>query len=1063
MNVRPVKASKEIMEPVKKRFRFTTSPHLRELLPLGSYVRLRKYEFLPDEYDDHVVVGYVSDKLLLTVLRSRLFCSNETRHTVEVEIRHKSVFVKAEGGHQPYKLLPGDGMSQWRHELKQGDFVEYMFLEVPLDCHVAKREDNMIYLQPFGSKTVIAKVSVASDGLVKKYSYLSTRCEPFQPKVAKPLVGSNLCRNAYEGTYAQITDYDSESNLYYCNYLHRIDNATEWVDEDFINDHLVVSHKSYKLFDVENRSDRKHFGTCAISAEDIASSFMFQLAIPFELWDRIIKNGDQIQLLYTLYNNTPKDEMQKRNTRALQSLMAMQFDSNNWFNRHSEFNPLLTNMNGNRFIANNNAIREALTKLFDSSFGEYKAKVLSYMRLEGPEFNKYAQGVVFEYFMNQQRPFTVDVQIKDGAMHLNVYDNTDYLPCFQNCVTDHTLLFNTGNIVEAIYPFYFSKTKLSWPWSISQYKSFWQCDVRFYKRNVLHRLRTTTLKAFNVAETYSTLFDYQKIALDFMIEKESSANRLSHLLERDEKINFIVGPHDDSIVSTKGGFLAMDMGLGKTVVTIHLLHCLPVKTLVVVPLSIFDQWKDEIKTKWPGSRPPKISEYYGKKKDASGDIVLTTYGIVRHDTDHLLRVKFDRIIFDESHTVQTIDSNLCYNCSNLKATYRWCITATPFRNNSATTLAPQLSMLKVYPFSYEIYQRDYLKTLSTTYEHVARYGKMIHYIIKEIMFVQKKCGLRRYNLNFHVPETKERVLRLSMNAKEKVMYDSLHDMLKDRLQNLTAMCRSVYRSYGKIIAYMHLLHSTLTHACCATLSKYSELEKATEITVKRFMETLDMENKWEKNVVEKLTNLKEDELVCGICLDPIKNISITYPCYHIFCQDCMKKALAVKKSCPACREHVSNTFDVRKEDSLKEDEMHVYFQDAVGYQRKCPKRIYNIYNELKSKPSSKVNALLKEINKISINESVVIFSQYKSALGCVLKHLKDRKCEILVGSKTRKQRQKAINNFQNGVSSVFLLSTKTAALGITLTKACHLFFMEPLMDPVLEKQAIGRLCRIGQN
>ena len=37
-----------------------------------------------------------------------------------------------------------------------------------------------------------------------------------------------------------------------------------------------------------------------------------------------------------------------------------------------------------------------------------------------------------------------------------------------------------------------------------------------------------------------------------------------------------------------------------------------------------------IETFWPDPELPTITYYYGKRKDASGDIVLTTYGVVRH-------------------------------------------------------------------------------------------------------------------------------------------------------------------------------------------------------------------------------------------------------------------------------------------------------------------------------------------------------------------------------------------------------------------------------------------------
>ena len=42
------------------------------------------------------------------------------------------------------------------------------------------------------------------------------------------------------------------------------------------------------------------------------------------------------------------------------------------------------------------------------------------------------------------------------------------------------------------------------------------------------------------------------------------------------------------------------------------------------------------------------------------------------------------------------------------------------------------------------------------------------------------------------------------------------------------------------------------------------------------------------------------------------------------------------------------------------------------------------------------------------------------------------------------------------------MTTKTAAVGITLTASAHVLFMEPCHDVHVRKQAIGRVWRIGQ-
>ena len=45
---------------------------------------------------------------------------------------------------------------------------------------------------------------------------------------------------------------------------------------------------------------------------------------------------------------------------------------------------------------------------------------------------------------------------------------------------------------------------------------------------------------------------------------------------------------------------------------------------------------------------------------------------------------------------------------------------------------------------------------------------------------------------------------------------------------------------------------------------------------------------------------------------------------------------------------------------------------------------------------------------------------------------------------------------------VFILSVRSGAVGINLTSANHVFMMEPLMNPALDDQAVGRAWRMGQ-
>ena len=67
------------------------------------------------------------------------------------------------------------------------------------------------------------------------------------------------------------------------------------------------------------------------------------------------------------------------------------------------------------------------------------------------------------------------------------------------------------------------------------------------------------------------------------------------------------------------------------------------------------------------------------------------------------------------------------------------------------------------------------------------------------------------------------------------------------------------------------------------------------------------------------------------------------------------------------------------------------------------------------------------------------------------------------GSMPIKKRGKAIHDFQTDDNiKIFILTTKSANTGITLTSASNIVFLEPCTNKNKYIQAIGRINRLGQ-
>jgi hypothetical protein len=112
-----------------------------------------------------------------------------------------------------------------------------------------------------------------------------------------------------------------------------------------------------------------------------------------------------------------------------------------------------------------------------------------------------------------------------------------------------------------------------------------------------------------------------------------------------------------------GCVLADDMGLGKTIQALAVMRG---KTLVVSPTSVLFNWLAETTKFRPDLR---VSTYRGARRtlETGADVVLTSYPLLRNDTDVLAGVTWDTVILDESQTVKNPDSQVARAAYRLKA------------------------------------------------------------------------------------------------------------------------------------------------------------------------------------------------------------------------------------------------------------------------------------------------------------------------------------------------------------------------------------------------------------
>ena len=141
-----------------------------------------------------------------------------------------------------------------------------------------------------------------------------------------------------------------------------------------------------------------------------------------------------------------------------------------------------------------------------------------------------------------------------------------------------------------------------------------------------------------------------------------------------------------------GGILADDMGLGKTLQSIAFIESiltdvrernLPV--LIVCPASLLYNWRNELKKFTPHIHVQVIDGEKTKRSElwrhtSRPDVIITSYPMLRMDTDLYLERLFHTLILDEAQAFKNPVTKTAKAVKKVKAEYRFALTGTPIEN-----------------------------------------------------------------------------------------------------------------------------------------------------------------------------------------------------------------------------------------------------------------------------------------------------------------------------------------------------------------------------------------------
>ncbi len=145
---------------------------------------------------------------------------------------------------------------------------------------------------------------------------------------------------------------------------------------------------------------------------------------------------------------------------------------------------------------------------------------------------------------------------------------------------------------------------------------------------------------------------------------------------------------------------------------------------------------------------------------------------------------------------------------------------------------------------------------------------------------------------------------------------------------------------------------------------------------------------------------------------------------------------------------------------------HIMILDALLKLRQvcCDPRLVKLAKAKKVKQSAKLELLMDMIPEmIEEGRKILLFSQFTTMLSIIEEELNKHKISYSKLTGQTRKREEAINAFQEGKASVFLISLKAGGVGLNLTAADTVIHYDPWWNPAVERQATDRAYRIGQD
>ncbi|KAL4729593.1 hypothetical protein ACLX1H_004013 [Fusarium chlamydosporum] len=491
-----------------------------------------------------------------------------------------------------------------------------------------------------------------------------------------------------------------------------------------------------------------------------------------------------------------------------------------------------------------------------------------------------------------------------------------------------------------------------------------------------------------------------------------------------------------------GGILADDMGLGKTLQIISLiLTGGKGPTLIVAPVSVMSNWSQQIQRHVRGDKQPNILTYHGSEKATAKqlqgyDVVITSYGRLARERDQGVKraltsqdIKWRRVVLDEGHTIRNSSTKVAQAACEINAESRWVLTGTPIVNS----VKDLHSLVKFLHITGGIEQSEIFNAqISRRLAVGDKTGEKLLQALMHDLCLRRKKDMKFVDLK--LPAKKEYVHRIPFRKDEK-----RKDEARGELEQWQAGSQAGQKGrFQNVLERLLRLRQVCNHwtLCKERVSDILKLLNEHEV--------VPLNDKNRGLLQEALRLYIESQEECAICYDNPNDPVIT-TCKHVFCRNCILRAIQIQHKCPMCRNMLdeSSLLEPAPEDAGEEDNFDAETQ------------------------SSKTEAMMQILKATMRKEGskVVVFSQWTSFLNIVEAQLKAEGMGYtrIDGSMKADKRDNAIEALDNDPETrVMLASLAVCSVGLNLVAADTVILSDSWWAPAIEDQAIDRVHRLGQ-